>query len=612
MLSQFHILWQLMRGHRLRYAGALFCLLAAAALNYGVPLIGTVTIDYAVAGRSGDESTPALIRFFLGLFGGAAPLREDLWLAPVAMLVLSAMGGGFSYLKGWLVSLASDGIARRVKNDLYDHLNHLPARYHDRSDTGDLVQRCTSDVETMRQFLASQIVEIGNALVLAGVALPLLLSLSVPMTLVSFSLVPPLVFYGYFYFRRVKHVFRQVDEAEGALTAVIQGNLTGIRVVRAFARQDFEREKFSGPNAQYRDRSLRLLRLLSWYWSVSDLVALSQLGLTLMVGAHWVTTGELSVGVLFAFLAYLAILLWPVRQMGRVLTDLGKATIALGRIREIFAVEREPEFGPGQPVRPAPTTPFQGAISIRDLRFSHGSELAALNGLSFDVAPGETLAILGPSGSGKSTLMHLLLRLYDYTEGEIRFDGEELRGLPRQWIRRQIGVVMQEPFLFSRTLKDNLRFGRGDAPDHEIEEAARAACIHETILTFEQGYDTLIGERGITLSGGQRQRVAIARAVLKRPPLLILDDALSAVDGETENLILDALQQRRGRATTLVIAHRLSTLAQADRVIVLDHGRIIQSGRHADLVAMPGLYRRLWEIQTNVEAEFMTTFGPSR
>jgi ATP-binding cassette subfamily B protein len=235
-----------------------------------------------------------------------------------------------------------------------------------------------------------------------------------------------------------------------------------------------------------------------------------------------------------------------------------------------------------------------------------------LNGLSFDVAPGETVAILGPSGSGKSTLMHLLLRLYDYTEGEIRFDGEELRGLPRQWIRRQIGVVMQEPFLFSRTLKDNLRFGRGDAPDHEIEEAARAACIHETILTFEQGYDTLIGERGITLSGGQRQRVAIARAVLKRPPLLILDDALSAVDGETENLILDALQQRRGRATTLVIAHRLSTLAQADRVIVLDHGRIIQSGRHADLVATPGLYRRLWEIQTNVEAEFMTTLGPSR
>lgn len=604
MTSQFQSLWRLLRGHRLRYGLALGCLLLATLLNYGVPLVGTVTIDYAVAGKTVDDSTPWLIKLFLSIFGGPEHLRAALWLAPVAMLGLSLIGGVCSYLKGWLVSLASDGIARRLKNELYDHLNRLPARYHDRTDTGDLVQRCTSDVETTRQFLASQLMEIGNALVLAGVAVPLLLTLSPSMTAVSFALIPPLVGYGYFYFRRVKHVFRQVDEAEGALTAVIQGNLTGIRVVRAFARQDFEREKFAGPNANYRDRSLRLLRLLSWYWSVSDLVALSQLGLTLMVGAHWVTTGEITVGVLFAFLSYLAILLWPVRQMGRVLTDLGKTSIALGRIGEILAVEREPEVNAGS--NEPPPAAFTGTIAVRNLRFSHGGDLAALNGLSFEVAPGETLAVLGPSGSGKSTLMHLLLRLYDYTEGEIFFDGRELRTLPRTWIRAQAGVVMQEPFLFSRTLKENLRFGRGDAPDHEIEEAARVACIHDTITTFEQGYDTLIGERGITLSGGQRQRVAIARAILKRPPLLVLDDALSAVDGETESLILDALRQRRGRATTLVIAHRLSTLAQADRVLVLDHGRIIQSGRHAELIKEPGMYRRLWEIQTNVEAELLS------
>jgi ATP-binding cassette subfamily B protein len=593
-----------MRGQRQRYGLALGCLLLATLLNYGVPLVGTVTIDYAVAGKAVDDSTPRLIKFLLSALGGPERLRAELWLAPIAMLVLSLFAGMCSYLKGWLVSLASDGIARRLKNELYDHLNHLPARHHDRSDTGDLVQRCTSDVETTRQFLAGQLMEIGNALVLAGVALPLLLALSPSMTAVSFALIAPLVGYGYIYFRRVKHVFRQVDEAEGALTAVIQGNLTGIRVVRAFARQDFEREKFSGPNAAYRDRSLRLLRLLSWYWSVSDLVALSQLGLTLMVGAHWVTTGEITVGVLFAFLSYLAILLWPVRQMGRVLTDLGKTSIALNRIGEILAVTPEPEVAAGSP---PPPTVFNGAITVRDLRFSHGGDLAALNGLSFEVAPGETLAVLGPSGSGKSTLMHLLLRLYDYSEGEICFDGRELRTLPRAWIRAQAGVVMQEPFLFSRTLKENLRFGRRDAPDHEIEEAARVACIHDTITTFEQGYDTLIGERGITLSGGQRQRVAIARAILKQPPLLILDDALSAVDGETESLILEALRERRGRATTLVIAHRLSTLAHADRVLVLDHGRIIQAGRHTDLIKTPGMYRRLWEIQTNIEAELLTT-----
>ena len=455
--------------------------------------------------------------------------------------------------------------------------------------------------------------EIGNALILAATALPLLLSLSVPMTLVSFSLIGPIILYGYIYFRQVKHYFKAVEEADGALTAVIQENLTGIRVVRAFARQEHERAKFAGPNALYRDRSIRLLRLMSWYWSISDFVAFSQIGLTLIVGAHWIVTGRLSVGMLFAFLSYLGIMLWPLRMMGRILTDLGKTSVALTRIREILTVAREP--APDGPARPQPG-PLTGRIAVRDLHFHHAAAglpatgRGALNGVSFDLHPGETLAILGPSGSGKSTLMHLLLRLYDYTEGSIQFDGRELSSLPRPWLRAQIGVVMQEPFLFSKTLRDNLRLGRGDAPDQEIEAAARAASIHETILSFEHGYNTLVGERGITLSGGQRQRVAIARAVLKRPPLLILDDAMSAIDAETEALILQALRERRGRATTLVIAHRLSTLAHADRVIVLDHGRIIQTGTHAELAAQDGLYRRLWQIQTNVEADFQTELTP--
>lgn len=256
-------------------------------------------------------------------------------------------------------------------------------------------------------------------------------------------------------------------------------------------------------------------------------------------------------------------------------------------------------------------------MSVHDLRFHHSANdlsddtRGALNGLSFDVQPGETLAILGPSGSGKSTLMHLLLRLYDYRHGSIKFDDHELTSLPRKWVRNHIGVVMQEPFLFSKTLRENLRLGHGNAPDHEIESAARDASIHDTILDFEHGYETIIGERGITLSGGQRQRVAIARAVLKRPPILILDDAMSAIDAETETVILDALKARRGKSTTLVIAHRLTTLVHADRIIVLDHGRIIQTGTHAELVAAKGLYRRLWQIQTNVESDFQNELKTS-
>ncbi len=598
------LVWRLMRGQRLRYVAAIGALLGATAFNYLVPLIGTVTIDYAVAGKPAADDLGAPLRILLALLGGPATLRAHLWLAPVAMVLLTALGGVFAYLKGRDAATASAGIARRLKDTLYDHLNHLPARTHDRSNTGDLVQRCTSDVETLRQFLAVQVMELANAALLTAVAIPLMLALSPRMTAVSFALIGPLVLYGYIYFGRVRHVFKGVDEAEGALTGVIQENLTGIRVVRAFARQEFERRKFAGPNAAYRDRSLHLLRLMAWYWSLSDLVAMSQLGLTLLVGAHWITTGALSVGVLFAFLAYLGTMLWPVRQMGRILTEVGKTAVALKRIGEILDEPRESE----PPAAVLPAT-LRGAISVRDLHFSHAAvagdgERGALNGLSFDVAPGETLAILGPSGAGKSTLIHLLLRLYDYTQGSIRLDGLELSGLPRPWVRRQIGTVMQEPFLFSKTLRDNIRLGRGDAPDHEVAEAARAACIHDTILGFEEGYDTLIGERGITLSGGQRQRVAIARAILKHPPILILDDALSAVDSETETLIIDALRSRRGRATTLIIAHRLSTLTHADRILVLDRGRVIQNGNHADLAQVDGLYRRLWQIQTSLAVEF--------
>jgi ATP-binding cassette subfamily B protein len=605
MFSQLQVIWRIMRGYRLRYCAALGCLVLATFINFGVPLVGSATIDYAVSAQPAGAPVPRPIALILALAGGAANLRSHMWLAPLLMVILSVVSGLFTYLKGWQASLASDGIARQLKEQLYDHLSHLPATYFDRTDTGDLVQRCTSDVETARQFLASQAMEICNAGILAAAAFPLLLSLNVKLALASFVLIPPVVAYGYFYFRRVKHVFKAVDEAEGALTSVIQENLTGIRVVRAFARQDFERAKFAAPNALYRDRNLRMLRLMSWYWSVSDLSML-QVGLVLILGSKWIVEGTLSVGVLFAFLSYLGILLWPIRQMGRILTDLGKTSVALVRTREILSVE--PETEPAPLAGGAQPSPLLGALEVSNLRFAHAGQApgtgGAIDDISFSVSPGETLAILGPSGSGKSTLIHILLRLYDYRAGSVQLDGRELSTLPRKWLRSQIGVVMQEPFLFSKTLRDNLRLGRGNAQDHEIENAAREACIHDTILGFDKGYDTLIGERGITLSGGQRQRVAIARAVLKRPPILVLDDAMSAVDGETEAMILEALRERHGRATTLVIAHRLSTLAHADKIIVLERGRIVQAGTHAALAAEPGLYRRLWEIQTGTESEF--------
>lgn len=582
-----------MSGNRALYCAAIVALLLQTALGYVVPLILTGTIDYAISAKTPQNGLPAKL---MELIGGAIQSRENLWLPALVMVLLTAVAGLFHFLKGRWAALASEGIARRLKDRLYDHLQKLPSDYHDKADSGDVIQRCTSDVETLRLTLAAQVVDIGNAMVLALTAIPVMILLDTRMTLVSFALLGPILLYGYFYFGKVKHLFREIDEAEGQVTRLVQENLTGLRVVRAFARQEYEIDKFAEPNRLYRDRALRMLRAMAWYWSSSDLIALSQQGLVLLAGIYFISKGTLTVGTLFAFMMLLNMVLWPVRQMGRTLTDLGKSVVALTRLGEIL--DAPEESSPATPQEPL--VPPAGKIEVRDLRFTHLSGQHALDGISFSIEPGQTLAILGPSGSGKSTLMHLLLRLYDYQEGSIRFDGRELNQLERRWVRAQFSVVMQEPFLYSKSIGENIQLGKGTAETEDIANAAQLAHIHETISEFPHGYSTLVGERGITLSGGQRQRVALARALLRDAPVLLLDDALSAVDAETESVILDALRRRHGRRTTLVIAHRLSTLAHADQVIVLDQGRIIQRGTHAELTRRDGLYRRLWQIQNAI------------
>jgi ATP-binding cassette subfamily B protein len=469
-----------------------------------------------------------------------------------------------------------------------------------------VIQRCTSDVETLRLALSSQVVDVSNALLLLLSALPIMIMLDGRMTLISFVLIVPIILFGYIYVGRVKHLFTEVAEAEGQVTRMVQENLTGLRVVRAFARQEFEISKFAEPNQLYRDRSLRLLRLMAWYWSISDLVVMTQQALVLFAGAWFIASGSLTVGTLFAFLMFLNMLLWPVRRMGRTLTELGKSVVALTRMGEILSEPKE--SAPENPATPAP--PVAGKIEVTDLVFGYGDDETVIDGISFTVDPGQTLAIVGPSGAGKSTIMSLLLRLYDYRSGSIRFDGHELTDLDRQWVRSQFSVVMQEPFLYSKTIGENIRLSREGALDDDVTEAARLADIHDAITSFGAGYGTLVGERGVTLSGGQRQRVALARALLQETPVLLLDDALSAVDAETEATILEALRSRHGRRTTLVIAHRLSTLAHADKIIVLEGGRIIQQGTHADLVEAEGLYRRLWTIQTALEDELLNPVDP--
>lgn len=600
-LKPHQLIWQLMEGFRTRYAWAIAALVVFTLINYLAPLVASATIDLALSTEEGE--VPSITRWVLDLLGGAEFVKAHLWTPALVMVVLTIVAGVFSFLKGRLSASASDGIARRLKDRLYDHLQHLPQRYHDKAETGDLIQRCTSDVETLRMALSSQVVDVSNSLLLLSTAVPIMMALDARMAAWSFVLVVPVILFGYFYVGRVKHRFQEVDEAEGRVTKSVQENLAGLRVVRAFGQQEQEIEKFAVPNQEYRDRTLHLIRLMALYWSISDLVVLVQQGLILFIGAHYISGGTMTVGTLVAFMMFLNLLLWPVRQMGRTLTELGKSVVALNRVGEILSEEEEKD--PDEPARLAADR-ASGEIEFDGVSFGHREGHAALHDISFRIPAGNTLAIVGPSGSGKTTILNLLLRFYDYEKGSICLDGLELSEFERKWVRSQFGIVMQEPFLYSKTIGDNLRQARSEALQDELNEAARMADIHETISGFSSSYETLVGEKGVTLSGGQRQRVALARAILQDAPILLLDDALSAVDAETETRILDALRGRRHRRTTIVIAHRLSTLEHADEVIVLEGGRIVQQGKPDELVKEEGLYQRLWRIQNDLEDEFET------
>ena len=593
-----------MKGSGWKYAGSILSIVVSVLTSFLSPLLIAGAVDAVTDTLNGNGANPVNLPGFLaGWFnarGGAEYAARHVWMLAALLVAVSLIGGLFQYLKGKWSAEASETIAERMRNRLYGHLQAMDYDYHVKAQTGDLIQRCTTDVDTVRRFLASQITEIFRTVIMVVLALSLMSAIHVKLTLISLVLIPPLFGLAFWFFHWVQKLFREADEADGRLSAMLQESLTGVRVVRAFGRQRYESDRFTVCADEVHDKSMRISHVMAIYWAGSDMLSMTQTGMTLLFGILFAVRGEITTGNVLTFVSYISMLIWPIRQLGRILQDLGKSMVAMKRLYEVLDAPAEQDT-PG-----ASEAPLYETIEFRHVAFGYDGQ-PVLKDVSFTVKPGQTVAILGATGSGKSTMMNLLQRLYDVKGGEILIGGWDIKTIEKKYLRSRVGYVLQEPFLYSRSIRDNLTITGADISDERIRRAAEVTHSDGFIRQFKEGYDTMVGERGVTLSGGQKQRVAIARTLLRDNDILILDDSLSAVDTETDRAIREALVEGRGSGgrvpTTFIISHLLTTLADADLILVLEDGRIAQQGTHEQLIRQEGLYRKVYRIQAALEDE---------
>jgi len=569
--------------------------------NALTPQIIRITVDSVI----GEEPfmLPQAVKDWLHLEQGA-PLQL-LLIAALSILIVAVFAGATTYASRMTLAKGSENFVKALRDKLYAHIQKLPFSWHVHNKTGEIIQRCTSDVEVIRNFITNQLMEVFRTVFLIALSLAIMFSMNVKISLIALTFVPVVAGYSGYFFSRIAKRFRSADEAEGVLSSTVQENLTGVRVVRAFGREKFEINRFDDKNNHFANLWIKLGHLLSAYWGIGDLITGLQILTIIIVGCVETVNGTITLGEFLAFISYNATLVWPVRGLGRILSEMSKAGVSADRVNYILESKEEED------IPDALTPPMNGDIRFEHINFSYEGTQPILKNVDFTIQAGTTFAILGGTGSGKSTLMHLLNRLYDLPPecGRITVGGTDIAKMKRSWVRENIGMVLQEPFLFSRTIQENISAFRPQASMEEIRGVAGIACIDEAIDGFTEGYETIVGERGVTLSGGQKQRVAIARMLMQRAPIMVFDDSLSAVDAETDAKIRKALKHSLGSSTVILISHRITTLMQADQILVLEDGAIAEMGTHDELIHQDGIYKSIYDIQMSSDDRLLLQEG---
>ena len=544
-----------------------------------------------------NSLTPQIFKFTIdSVLGGTKYpfLKENLWVMALAIIANALLSGLFMYICRYHTAKAGENFAENMRNALFSHVQKLPMSWHDNNQTGDIIQRCTSDVEMIRNFVVTQLLEVFRTIFLVTVSFGMMLSMNPKLACIVLAFIPIIIAYSGIFYRLIARRFTDAEEAEGALSTVVQENATGVRVVRAFGREKFEMDRFREKNDGFANLWIKLGTLSGLYWGVGGIITGLLVVTVIVLVAVEAVRGNMTVGAFVAFASYNTTLVWPVRALGRILSDMSKAGVSFDRVEHIVGAEEE-HYGEGM----KKSEDITSDITFENVSFAYENGQTVLKNISFDIPKGTTLGILGGTGSGKSTIAQLLTRFYELEEsaGEIKIGGRNIKDIPLGELRHMVGIVLQEPFLYSRTIKENIQSANPKATMEEMREAAKIACVDETIMNFPDGYDTLVGERGVTLSGGQRQRVAIARMLLQKSPIMIFDDSLSAVDSETDFLIRKALKERMKDATVIIVSHRITTLMSADNIMVLHQGKVSEIGTHSQLINENGIYRRIYDIQ---------------